>query len=59
MNKSEIMNKASLVIGKASLTLKKHSPEILVVSGIVGAVVRFVLKPPLEGRKPVEDRQEG
>lgn len=43
MNKSEIMNKASLSIGKASLTLKKHSPEILVVSGIVGAVVSAVL----------------
>lgn len=50
MNKGEIMNKASLAIGKVSLTLnrkrlslKKRSPDILVVSGIIGVVVSAVL----------------
>lgn len=43
MNKGEIMNKVNLAFGKVSLKFKKHSPEILVVSGIVGAVVSAVL----------------
>lgn len=38
MNKNEIINKATMVFNKATLKLKKHSPEILVVSGVVGTV---------------------
>lgn len=43
MKKSEIMNKASRAFGRASLKLKKHSPEILVVTGVVGTVVSAVM----------------
>ena len=41
--KTEIMAKASRVIGKAGLQLKKHSPEILMGAGIVGTVVSTVM----------------
>lgn len=37
------MNKAGRAFGKAGLKLKKHSPEILVVTGIVGVVASAVL----------------
>lgn len=43
MSKSQIMNKASRALGKVGLTLKKHSPEILVVTGVVGTVVSAVM----------------
>ena len=33
MNKTEIMNKATKAFYKVGFTLKKHSPEILVVAG--------------------------
>lgn len=38
MNKTEIMNKATRVFNRTTLKFKKHSPEILVVSGVVGLV---------------------
>lgn len=43
MKKPEIMNKASRALGRAGLKLKKHSPEILVVSGVVGVVASAVM----------------
>lgn len=43
MNKTEIMNKISRTVGRAGLQLKKHSPEILVVTGIVGGVTSAVM----------------
>lgn len=43
MNKNEIINKATMVFNKATLKLKKHSPEILVVSGVVGTVTSAVM----------------
>ena len=41
--KTETMNKITRAFGKATLTLKKHSPEILVVAGIVGTVTSAVM----------------
>lgn len=41
--KAEIMTKASRLVGKASLQFKKHSPEILMVAGVVGTVASTVL----------------
>lgn len=41
MNK--IINKASNAFNKVSFTVKKHSPEILVVAGVTGTVVSAVL----------------
>ena len=38
LNKTEIVNKATRAFNKAAFQLKKHSPEILVVSGVVGLV---------------------
>lgn len=43
MKKPEIMNKMSRAFGRAGLQLKKHSPEILVVSGVVGVVASAVM----------------
>ena len=43
MNKTEIMTKATKEFYKVGFTLKKHSPEILVVAGVVGTVVSAVL----------------
>ena len=41
--KSELMTKASRFVNKAGLQLKKHSPEILMVAGVVGTVASTVL----------------
>ena len=41
--KTEIIGKASRFIGKAGLTLKKHSPEIFMVAGVVGTVASTVM----------------
>lgn len=43
MNKTEFMNKATRVLYKAKFSVKKHSPEILIVTGIVGVVTSTVL----------------
>lgn len=43
MNKLAIMNKMPMCIHKAGFQIKKHSPEILVVTGIVGAVASAVM----------------
>lgn len=43
MKKEEIMKNVSATFGKVSLKLKKHSPEIFVVAGVVGAVASAVL----------------
>ena len=42
-NKNEIMKSVSGAINKTTMTLKKHSPEILVVAGVVGAVASAVI----------------
>lgn len=41
--KTEIMTKASRLLSKTSLQLKKHSPEILMVAGIAGTVASTVM----------------
>lgn len=41
--KTELMTKASRLVGNAGLQIKKHSPEILMVAGIVGTVASTVL----------------
>lgn len=43
MKKLGIMNKVSRTFGKAGLQLKKHSPEILVITGVVGTVAAAVM----------------
>ena len=41
--KTELMTKASRLLGNASLQFRKHSPEILMVAGVVGTVASTVL----------------
>ena len=43
MKKNDIVKKVSASINKAGIKLKKHSPEILIVAGVVGTVVSAVL----------------
>lgn len=43
MKKTEIMGKVSGTAHKAGFKLKKHSPEILVVVGVIGTVVSAVM----------------
>lgn len=43
MNKTQLMNNMSRTFHKAALKLKKHSPEILVVAGVVGTVGSAVM----------------
>jgi hypothetical protein len=43
MKNTEIMNKVTSTISKAGFKLKKHSPEILVVAGVIGTVVSAVM----------------
>lgn len=43
MNKTELITKLSRSFHKTGLQLKKHSPEILVVVGVVGTVVSAVM----------------
>lgn len=42
-NKNEIMQSISGAMTKTTMTLKKHSPEILVVAGVIGAVASAVI----------------
>ena len=41
--KTEMITKASRLLNKACLQIKKHSPEILMVTGVVGTVASTVL----------------
>ncbi len=41
--RTEFIAKASRLVGKAGLQLKKHSPEILMAAGVVGTVASTVL----------------
>lgn len=43
MSKNKIVTKMTQSLSKAGFKLKKHSPEILVVSGVVGVVASAVL----------------
>lgn len=43
MSKNEIINSVTRAIGKSKLTLKKHSPELLLAVGIVGTVASTVM----------------
>ena len=43
MRKEEMLKKVSGVINKAGFELKKHSPEILVVAGVIGTVASAVM----------------
>lgn len=42
-NKNEIMKSVSSVTNKTVMKLKKHSPEILVMAGVIGAVASAVI----------------
>ena len=41
--KTNVVNKLSRVFGKTGFVLKKHSPEILVGVGVIGAVTSTVM----------------
>lgn len=43
MNRTEIIKNASRTFNKMSLKFKKHSPEVLVVAGVVGVVTSAVM----------------
>ena len=43
MKKTEIMNTLNRKFGRTKLQLKKHSPEILAVAGVIGTVAGVVL----------------
>ena len=58
--KAEIITKASRLIGRAGLQIKKHSPEILMVAGVVGTVTSTVLacKATTKLSKILDEKQE-
>ena len=60
MKKTEIMNKMSRKFGKVGFQLKKHSPEILVVAGVVGTVVSAVMacKATLKVNEVIDESKE-
>lgn len=43
MSKTNIMNTLSRSLGKTKLGLKKHAPEILVITGVIGTVTSAVM----------------
>lgn len=43
MKKAEIVSKASVIFSKTKFKLQKHSPEILVVAGVIGTVVGAIM----------------
>lgn len=58
--KTEMMTKASRLVSKASLQIKKHSPEILMVAGIVGTVASTVLacKATLKVKEVLDEKEK-
>ena len=42
MKKNEIMAKVTTAVNAATIKVKKHSPEILIVAGVVGTVASAV-----------------
>ena len=60
MKKAELMSKASEVFDKANFQLKKHSPEILVAAGVIGAVASAVMacKATLKAEKVLDETKE-
>lgn len=60
MSKAEIMVKASRTFHKVGFNLKKHSPEILVATGIVGGVASAIMacKATLKVDEVVETHQD-
>lgn len=43
MSKTKIMNNLTKTFGKTGLKIKKHSPEILVIAGVIGAVTSSIM----------------
>ena len=60
MNKTEIMNKATRAMYKVGFKLKKHSPEILVVGGVVSMVAGgvFACKATLKVNEVIDETKE-
>lgn len=60
MKKEEIMNKVSGAIGKVGFKMQKHSPEILMVVGVVGVVTSAVMacRATLKVEEIVDDTKE-
>lgn len=58
--KAEIMNKASRLFHTTGLKVKKHSPEVLLVAGIAGAVTSTVMacKATIKATKVMEETKE-
>lgn len=58
--KTEIMTKASRLVGKVGLQIKKHSPEILMVAGVAGTVASTVLacRATLKVNKVLEEKRK-
>lgn len=60
LNKTEITNKLSRTFHKTAFKIKKHSPEILVVAGVVGVVGSAVMacKATLKVNEVLEEAKE-
>jgi len=60
MNLSNLKNGLTLAIGRGGLLLKKHSPEILMVTGVVGIVASTVMacKATLKAGEIVEEHKD-
>lgn len=60
MNKTQIMTSVTRAFHKAEFQLKKHSPEILIVTGVVSTVVGAVMacKATLKVNEVLEDAKE-
>lgn len=60
MNKTKIMNKLTGAVSRAGLKIKKHSPEILIVTGVVSGVATVVLacKATLKVNNVVDEAKE-
>ena len=60
MNKAEIMNNFSRKFHRVGFKLKKHSPEILIVAGVIGTVASTVLacKATLKVNEVIDEAKE-